>query len=109
MSSNSQAERNVPSLLSSLPNILENNDIHGVSFSDLPGDIHVTIAEHCERGDLPNLCSITKWMHKSCAHVLYCNIDLSLHNRGVVTVHDQDDDEMKQMWSDNSACSFLCK
>ena len=78
-----------------------------MSFSDLPGDIHVTIAEHCERGDLPNLCSITKWMHKSCAHVLYCNVDLSLHNRGIVTIHDLDDDEIKQIWSDNSACNSL--
>ena len=80
---------------------------HGVSFSDLPGDIYVAIAEHCDRGNLPNLCSTTKSVHKSCAHVLYCNVDLSLHNRGIVTIHDQDDDELKQIWSDNSACYIL--
>ena len=78
-----------------------------MSFSNLPEDIHVAIAEHCDRSDLPNLCSVTKWMHKYCAHVLYRNVDLSLHNRGILTVHDQDEDELKQIWSDNSACNLL--
>lgn len=50
------------------------------------------------------LCSITKWMHKICAHVLYRDVNLSVHNQGIVDVVFEN--EARQMWSDNSACTI---
>lgn len=73
-------------------------------FSELPADVHIAIAEQCEVRHLPVFCSIMKRIHKSCIHVLYRDVDLSVHNRGIVTV--RHDDEDKQMWSDNSACTI---
>ncbi|KAL8793107.1 MAG: hypothetical protein Q9195_004313 [Heterodermia aff. obscurata] len=80
---------------------------YGVSFYDLPQELHNIIAKHCDPEDLLNLSGITKWMRKFCAPLLYRNVDLSLHNRGIVTVNDQVENEIKRMWSDNSACTYL--
>ena len=75
-----------------------------VSFYDLPADIHIAIAEQCKFGDLPNFCRVARRIHKSCVHLLYRDVDLSVHNRGIVTI--QHDGEEKQIWSDNSACTI---
>lgn len=75
-----------------------------ISFHDLPADIHIAIAEQCKFRDLPSLCRIARRIHKACVHILYRDVDLSVHNRGIVTI--QHDGEAKQIWSDNSACTI---
>ena len=88
-------------------NIAANDDLSkkpATTFSDLPADVHIAFAEACGWEDLPILCSITKWMHKSCGHVLYRDVDLSVHNKGIVDV--QVDNETVQFWSDNSDCTL---
>ena len=77
---------------------------HATTFSELPADVHIAIAEACTWEDLSNLCSITRWMHKSCVHVLYREVDLSVHNKGIVDM--QINNETVQFWSDNSDCNI---
>lgn len=77
---------------------------HATTFSELPADVHIAFAEACRWADLPMLCSITKWMHESCVHVLYRDVDLSVHNKGIVD--DQVNNETMQIWSDNSDCTL---
>ncbi|MCJ1470732.1 hypothetical protein MMC07_009379 [Pseudocyphellaria aurata] len=49
-----------------------------VTFSSLPAEVHVGIAEYCDQKDLFNLCLVSKSMNESCIHVLYRHIDLNL-------------------------------
>ena len=43
-------------------------------------------------------------MHKSCVRVLYRDVNLSVHNKGIVDV--QVNNETVQFWSDNSDCTL---
>lgn len=52
-----------------------------VSFSILPAEIHVSIAEHCENNELVNLCLTSKWVNERCLHVLYYHVNLQLDQR----------------------------
>lgn len=46
------------------------------TFSMLPAEIHASIAEHCEKWDLVNLCKTSKWLNERCSRVLYRHVDL---------------------------------
>lgn len=47
-----------------------------LTFSTLPPEIHVGIAEHRGNSDLLNLCLTSKWVNERCLHVLYRHVDL---------------------------------
>lgn len=49
-----------------------------ISFSDLPAEIHASIAEQCEKNDIINLCLTSTLLKNRCLHVLYCHVDLQL-------------------------------
>lgn len=46
------------------------------TFSNLPVEIQVNIAEHCEKTGLINLCLTSKLVSERCLHVLYRHVDL---------------------------------
>lgn len=52
-------------------------------FANLPAEIHVNIARHCEGNDLLNLCLTTRLINKRCTHVLYRHVDLELDRFGL--------------------------
>lgn len=55
-------------------------------FSTLPVEIQVSIAEHCKKKDLVNLCLTSKLVNERCLHVLYRNVYLRIdRNMGTVT------------------------
>lgn len=49
------------------------------TFSSLPDEIHVSIAEHLDTHDLFNFCLTLKRVNERCVHVLYRHVDLWLH------------------------------
>ncbi|MCJ1467564.1 hypothetical protein MMC07_006189 [Pseudocyphellaria aurata] len=49
-----------------------------LTFSSLPVEVHVRIAEQCETNDLVNLCRASKGMKERCTRVLYRHVDLNL-------------------------------
>ena len=53
------------------------------TFSGLPAEIHVNIAEHCENIDLINLFLTSKLVHERCLHVLYRHVDLQFNAHGL--------------------------
>lgn len=61
------------------------------TFSTLPVEIHIGIAEQCDNNDLLHLCLTSKWMHKRCLRVLYRHVDLQFdrYNLGMVDSQDQ--------------------
>lgn len=55
-----------------------------ICFSDLPGDILYTVAEHCDRHDLLRFCLASKATVEASVPHIYRYVDLSTHNRGLV-------------------------
>ncbi|MCJ1255179.1 hypothetical protein MMC24_002995 [Lignoscripta atroalba] len=53
-------------------------------FLSSPREIQITIAENCESQDLCNLCRTSRGLYELCIPVLYHDVDLSIHNRGLV-------------------------
>lgn len=54
--------------------------MEAITFSILPAEIHVSIAEHCKNHDLINLCLTSKLVNERCLPLLYRHVDL-LFNR----------------------------
>ncbi|MCJ1465678.1 hypothetical protein MMC07_004297 [Pseudocyphellaria aurata] len=52
------------------------------TFSALPAEIHVRIAEQCGFYDRYNLCRTSKLMKERCLHVLYRDVDLERDRQG---------------------------
>lgn len=46
------------------------------TFSSLPAEIHVSIAEDCETKDLVNLCRTSRLMNERCRHIIYRHVNL---------------------------------
>ena len=56
-------------------------------FSNLPEDVLFIIAEHCDPQDLPKFCLASKNVKNASIPHIYRYVDLSTHNRGLVTSH----------------------
>lgn len=54
-------------------------------FSDLPGDVLFIIAEYCDPEDLLKFCLASKNAKEASIPHIYRYVDLSTHNRGLVT------------------------
>lgn len=53
-----------------------------VTFSILPAEIHVSIAQQCDQHNLFNLCLVSTQMYERCNRVLYRHVDLEGHGHG---------------------------
>lgn len=53
-----------------------------ITFSTLPVELHVNIANYCEKKDLINLCLTSKLVNERCLHVLYRHVDLRIDQCG---------------------------
>ena len=68
-----------------------------ITFSDLPAEIHINIAEQCENTDLINLFLTSKLVHERCLRVLYRHVDLQFNAGGLTH------------WIDHQSLSSLLK
>lgn len=60
------------------------------TFSSLPAEIHVSIAEQCEQNDIFSLSLASRLMNERCFHSLYCRVNLQHDRRGLDSVSNKE-------------------